>query len=278
MHDTTGREPDVGPTRPRRTILVTSGRAGSSLLSAIMADAGTAFGLDVPVRWNRGSGAVEHPLAQSAGWLFDLAERIEGGRRYFIGYKYLADARVSLAKRKLKRLLPAVDAVKAANTDLWIPHLPKMGYAPQVIVPFRDPLGVAGSFLMQAKRTWPQVRPYYVRVNRNALLYLHSFGGCAIENTELIDPNETVWAHALAEVTGLDAATLLAARDRRLDPAGVMRADGNGSAPDDLPAPSLADSEVTEIYQALRALRGLALPPSDQAQRRLAETRGQSKN
>lgn len=272
MNDISHSEAADTRTRPARTVLVTSGRAGSSLLSAVMADAGCAFAVDVPTRWHRGTGAVEHPLAQSAGWLFDLAHRIESGRRFFIGYKYMADARVSLAKRKLRRLLPAVDAVKAANTDLWIPHLPKMGYAPRVVVAYRDPLGVARSFLMKAKRTWPEVRPYYVRVNRNALLYLHSFGGCAIENTELTDPNETAWAYALGAVTGLDAEALLAARDRRLDPSAASL--GGGAPVSDASATaSLADTEVSDIYDALRALKGQTLPPSDQARRRLAEAR-----
>lgn len=269
MSDTT----NLGRSRPVRTILVTSGRAGSSLLAAVMADAGLDFGLDVPANWHRGSGAVEHPLGRSASRLFDRAAQIEGGRRYFFGYKYLADVRISLAKRKLRRLLRDVDAVKSADTDLWIPHLPKMGYAPTVVVPYRDPLGVARSFLMQAKRSWPEVRPSYVRVNRNALLYLHSFGGCAIESTELTDPDQTAWASALGQATGLDAAALLAARDRRLDRSAAEAPSADHTEADARPSPSLADPEADGIYQALRGLKGRALPPSDQGRRRLAEPR-----
>lgn len=259
--------------RPWRTVIISTGRSGSSLLSSILADAGANFAMPIPESWSSGSGALEHPFAVSAGWQFDAAWEIDGGRRHFFGYKHAADIRRSFAKRKLRRLLATADTVKGPNADHWVPHLPKMGYKPRIVVPFRSPLDVGRSFLMQSKRTWEDKRRYYLRINKNAALYLYSFGGCAIDGTEFTDPNATDWADALAGATGLARDALLDARDQRVTP---RKADARQQAseradPASSPSP-LGDPEAEAVYQALLALKGQLLPPSRQAERRFAYT------
>jgi hypothetical protein len=254
-------------------VIVSTGRSGSSLLSAIMLDAGANFAMPTQDAWDPGSGALEHPLAVSAGWQFDLAWEIDGGRRYFVGYKYAADVRRSLAKRKLERLLAEADTVKGPNADHWVPYLPKMGYKPRIVVPYRSPLDVGRSFLMKSKNSWEETRRYYLRIYRNATLYVQSFGGCVIDGTDLTDPDETAWADALATVTDLTRETLLSARDKRLKPREKSSCAAAGPSTNATPtALSLGDPEAEAVYQSLHALKGLALPPSRQAERRFAYT------
>jgi hypothetical protein len=242
-----------------------------------MVDAGANFSMTTQDTWHPGSGALEHPLAVSAGWQFDLAWEIDGGRRYFIGFKYAADVRRSLGKRKLKRLLADADTIKGPNADHWVPYLPKMGYTPRIVVPFRSPLDVGRSFLMKSKDTWEETRRYYLRIYRNAALYLQSFGGCAIDGADLIDPDETAWADALAAVTELTREALLSARDKRLRTGQEPTRAGATPSTDCPSNPStLGDPEAEAVYQSLRALKGLALPPSRQAERRFAYKPSQS--
>ena len=251
----------AGP--PVRTLIVTCGRSGSSLLAAIMADAGAEFGMPTPDRWDQGAGVMEHPLAIAAGWKYERAWQIRGGRRFFLGYKYLADARVGLAKRDLRRLLAEVDTVKGPRSDLWVPDLPKLGYVPNIVVPFAPPGEVARSFLMKAKQRWDDTRSDYLRANRNALLYLQSFGGCAVALRDLTDRESITWARALASATGLDVAALIEARNRRVTKAAIDRApSGRPSAVD------LGDLEVEAVHDALSAVRDRHVPASRQAFRR----------
>ena len=254
------------PVEPHvRTLIVTCGRSGSSLIAAIMADAGADFGMPTPERWNQGDGVMEHPLAISAGWKYERAWQIRGGRRFFLGYKYLADARVSLGKRDLRQLLARVDTVKGPRSDLWVPDLPKMGYAPNLVVPFAPPGEVARSFLMKAKQSWDATRADYLRANRNALLYLQSFGGCAVALRDLTDPESVAWADALSRTTGLDRGALIAARDRR-----VAKPSSTRSSPPAHSGVALGDPEVDAVYDALRELQDRHLPASRQALRRFA--------
>ena len=56
-----------------RFIMVTTGRSGSSLLAAIIADAGGNFGFPSEDEWDPAAGAMEHPVAQEASRLFRRA-------------------------------------------------------------------------------------------------------------------------------------------------------------------------------------------------------------
>ena len=83
-----------------RFIMVTTGRSGSSLLAAIIADAGGKFGFPSKDKWDPESGAMEHPLAQQASLLFRRAYYLRRVKRLFFFYKYLIDIRRSLGKKK----------------------------------------------------------------------------------------------------------------------------------------------------------------------------------
>jgi hypothetical protein len=250
---------------PERTLMVTTGRSGSSLLAAVMAAAGADFGMPLPETWGAGSGAMEHPLAQQAGRLARQAADIQVPRGRPSVLRYLADARLHRAKAAVRRLLAQVDTAKADNMDLWLPHVPKLGYAPRLVVPYRSPEAVGRSFLVQAKRNWTDVADEYARINANALLQLQTFGGCAVELDELSDPAETAWAAAVAGVTGLDRDALLDARRR------LLRTDAKaaGSGTDAATPGSVPHTEAQAAYRALCALKGQTLPRSRPGHRRL---------
>lgn len=134
-----------------RVLLVHTGRCGSSLLSVIMADAGGDFGVPVPEDWSGATGVMRHLLARATGRKFLRAEHLEVQRAGGFLYRHLARLLRSRGKRSARTLLAKAVFAKGQDMDLWVPHVPKMGFRPRVVVPFRAPEPVARSFLFQAK-------------------------------------------------------------------------------------------------------------------------------
>lgn len=252
-----------------RVLLVHTGRCGSSLLSVIMADAGADFGMPIPDDWSGATGVMRHPLARDAGLDFLRADQLEAQAPSGFVYRHLARFWRSRGKRRLTNLLGRITYAKGQDMDLWLPHVPKLGYRPRIVVPFRAPEPVARSFLFQAKANWTDYAQRYSRINANALLYLHAFGGCAVELEDVRDPNATTWADALAAVSGLDRQRLLDARAARVDAADG----GGGSSAGNEPALHVPDAQARAVFAELRRVKNHAIPLSAQGRRQFARVR-----
>ena len=242
-----------------RFIMVTTGRSGSSLLAAIIADAGGNFGFPPEDEWDPESGAMEHPLAQQASQLFRRAYYLRRAKRLFLFYKYLIDIRRSLGKRKLRKVLKEAHFIKANNMDLWVWHLTKMGYRPRIIATYRRFSDNARSLFIMMGMGFDDIVDYYCRINQNALLMLDTYGGCAVSYEEVVDPEDTAWADALALTTGLGRDALLAARDKRI----------GDKVKQNQEVVELSDPTADRIYEKLRKLKGVAVEPSPQFHRKL---------
>ncbi len=256
MPDRRGRSPRSD--ERNRFFVVNTGRCGSTLLTAIMADAGAEFGLAAPGAWDPAGGDMEHPEFVRISRLFRRAEYIASGKRYFLFYKYLADARRSIGKRRLRRILKRVRFAKADNMNLWIWHVAAMGYRPRIILSYRDFGPTARSYFLMRGLSLEKFSAHYRRVNGDGLLMLHAYGGCAVSYEELVDPGETAWAEALSKVTGLDHGRLLESRARRLsmEPSEEPAEQG--------PEVALSDPESERLFRRLRELKGVVVPPSEQ--------------
>lgn len=242
-----------------RFIMVTTGRSGSSLLAAIIADAGGDFGFPSEDEWDPESGAMEHPAAQQASQLFRRAYYLRRAKRLFIFYKYLIDIRRSLGKKKLRKVLKEARFVKAGSMDLWVWHLTKMGYRPRIIATYRRFEDNARSLFVMTGMGFDDIVEYYCRINQNALLMLGVYGGCAVSYEEVVDLDDTAWADALALTTGLSRDALLVARDNRMRDKIQYCPEGIG----------LSDPTADRIYQELRKLKGVAVEPSPRFRRKL---------
>ena len=242
-----------------RFIMVTTGRSGSSLLAAIIADAGGNFGLPSEDDWDPDAGAMEHPVAQEASRLFRRAYYLRRAKRHFLFYKYLVDIRRSLGKRKLRKVLKEAHFIKADNMDLWVWHLTKMGYHPRIVTTYRRFSDNARSLFIKNGMGFDDIVNYYCRINQNALLMLDAYGGCAVSYEEVVDPEDTAWADALALTTGLGRDALLAARDKRIE----------GKAQQCPEVVGLSDPTAGRIYEMLRKLKGVAVEPSSQFRRKI---------
>ena len=247
-----------------RYFIVTSGRSGSSLLAAVLADAGADFGMDVADDWDRGRGALEHPAFDAVSRLFRRARYLGGGKRYFLFYKYLADARRSRGKKRLARALRDIRYAKMENVDLWIWHAVKLGYRPRIIVSYRRFVDSLPGYYVIHGIEAGTFADFYVRTYRNGLMMLSVFGGCAVAYEELADPAETAWADALSRTTGLSQDALVAARDQRLSqpPAAVDASAVDAPAVDAAAVRvPLTVPEAEDVFADLATLKGRFVPP-----------------
>lgn len=225
-----------------RFLIVGTGRTGSSLLAAILHDAGANFGIGGREEWDRDSGAFEHP-------------RLKDAYHWHAVYKNFTHLGLGPLKWVQRRLRSRVDqgiedtfqeARFGKTTQLvqLVPHIHRLGYRPRIVVSYRRFAGYASSRHLRSGFDFEQLVDLYVRINGTAMLQLETFGGCAISYGEIQDPDEEGWAKALAGISRLDAADLLRARDERVE-------ERRRRIPDLGVAPTVSD-----VFDALRQHMG----------------------
>jgi hypothetical protein len=240
----------------RRYFILTAGRTGSTLLAAILGDAGADFGMQVPDRWHPGTGEMEHAeLRRAARWM-RYAHQVSADRPPIGVRRYLWDIYRSLGKTHVQQLLKQARYVKGEDADFIVNPGFRMGFLPSIIVNYRRFEDYAVSTASMRGHTSLEIlATYYNRVNRNALLWLCTFGGCVVSHQQLSDPDDTSWIAPLAAVTGLSAARLLEARTQRL----------GGSSP--RVEVECFDAEAARTFGMIDALRGRVIPAGAQIQR-----------
>ncbi len=238
--------PDDG----RRVFVITPGRTGSSLLAAILSDAGADFGPVGADAWDPARGAFEHPLAGRVVARFDHMNAL--GHREPHGPLAAARWRAvrHRAKAGLRRVLGEARCLKG-HLETVVHWAARLGYRPTVIVsyrPFNEVLQTLGHMHPQPPHAHAAD---YDTTLRDALSLASTYGGCAVDYHEVMDPAETAWADALAAALDLDRDAVLAARANR------VRHDTapEGSAPTPFPS-------CRTTYDTLRRYKGLHLPPA----------------
>lgn len=251
----------VADSERRRYFVLTAGRTGSTLLTAIMADAGADFAMPAPKDWDTARGGEnELPEIQRAISHFRLAFELSPRKPLMPLAHWIWTWHRSLGKRYLKKALDKAIYVKSADLDWAVPYAIKVGYFPRIIVSYR-PFGACALSFSQRLTIWSAetLAVEYDRTYRNAVLQMHAYGGCVVSYADLIDRARTEWAANLAEVTGLAADALLASRDRRV----------KSTQHDEVELPVLYQS-AEQSFAAVEALSGRAFPPSPQALRNWA--------
>jgi hypothetical protein len=240
----------------RRFFIVSPGRTGSTLLSAILADAGADFGKMPPQRWDRAGGDMEHPYFLRAARYFLDAEAISMERPGFgiAGMRWVIYR--SMGKRWLRAGLEQARFAKVYGANSLVRAAFKMAYFPTVILSYRRFEDYAVSLgLIHAHATSESLHERYRQTYSNGLWLLSMFGGCVVDYESLVDIADCSWAEPLALTTGLSTANLVKSRSLRIEIA---------SSPIDSTQISQATDAVTA---AIHAMRGKSVPPSGQALR-----------
>lgn len=240
----------------QRFFIVTAARTGSTLLSAILADAGADFGMPTPQGWDRAGGDLEHPDLWRALRYFRSAEAISTGRPPVGVARMRWNAYRSLGKKWLCAGLGAARFAKVYGAHDLVRPAFKIGYFPSVILSYRRFEDQALSLgLMHAHATLDSLRDNYRHVYCDGLWLLNTFGGCVVGYESLTDRGDRKWAEPLARVTGLPIERLVTARDRRIDASSS-------------PAEAFSVDRTTDrLFEAMEALSGRTIPPSEQALR-----------
>jgi hypothetical protein len=224
-----------------RYMLVGTGRSGSSLLSAIIADAGANFDMPNVSAWDRRSGAYEHPeLINSYKWFLRskkmalLSDRL---RRF-------CEIRT---ENKLSTLLDRAVFAKYPHAFRLIHFTPELEFYPKIILSYRDFAGYSKSMYRKNGMDMPNLIKSYKEINSTALLQLEVFGGVAINYKELVDKSETNWAETISSLTGIDFSSLLESREKR------VQLNHNMSS---ITKNYSFDSEINAIYSMLNQSKG----------------------
>lgn len=246
------------PPERKRYFILSPGRAGSTLLSLILADSGGLFysdkrGVLAP---RSGTRISEHPKLNKVSYMLEQALRMQLQHKYSLFYslyyhKIITYKRFT-ARRILKRFLESSHYFKNINefhhTVRLTAHL---GYWPVVILNYRNYHTWMGSLYPgQRYQTVTSLTDNYVSALRNGLALLGLFGGCTVSYEELVDPQATGWADALGQATGLAAGNLLENRSR------LFKAPGPES-------PLYVSEEAAERLEArAREFSGISVQPS----------------
>jgi hypothetical protein len=245
-----------------RYFIVNLGRSGSSLLGAVLADAGAEFGLPVPATWDPRTGQMEARAIKNAAHHYRRAYDIGEGRKYVISPAFETKYRLGLGKWYLRRALRSSRYLKISDLDLVVQASFKLGFSPRVILNYRQLEFMLPSLLVGRTHSGPdQIAGDYLRIYRQGLVLLQSFGGCVVAYNDLQDPRATEWATALSGTTQLALPLLLDARARRLQ--GI--ADAGDTAP--------VYADALSVFNAMESYRGQVVEPARQVERALAARR-----
>ena len=136
----------------------------------------------------------------------------------------------------------------------------KLGYKPTVILSYRQFELNLPSLLVGRTHVGPdQLAQEYVRIYRQGIALLKTFGGCTVAYNELQDPMSTAWSDALAATTQLDQATLLESRKTRLK--------GSIDSTDE----TVIYPHAYALFKQMQALSGVSVAPSRQVSRSMGD-------
>lgn len=198
-------------------LIVGTGRCGSSLLCAILADAGANFAMSARSEWDRKAGAFEHPVLQQAGRHVMAMRALEEHKQGSDWAAFKFRMHRSRMKKKLRTVLENADFLKCIDL-IWMAHtIGRLGVDPRIILIYRAPEQTVLSQYKAFDWSHEYSERNYVNVYRTGLAALHAYGGCAIDYDELINAGETAWVKPLARITGLTEKSLLKARKSRAD-------------------------------------------------------------
>lgn len=236
----------------QRFTIISTGRSGSTLLSAVLAGAGANFNMANVTEWDPKSGEYEHPLLHSARRWQSRMEKIEASLiPDVLGRNYCARR----MQRDLARLLGEAHYVKSTQL-IWLVHpIYQLDFWPRIIVSYRSLAETVRSRFMRFGWSVPKIVTTYRETYSTAALQLQLFGGCVVNYDDVINPQETAWADALAKLTGLEREKILESR------AAIVRQREKPTSPP-LFDMNVLDPSTEMLYQMLEGLRGQVIEPA----------------
>lgn len=203
----------------KKFFILSAGRTGSSLLAACMADAGANFGM-AEGDWDRNAGAMEHPGIHAVVDPYLRAMSWSENTPPMGCGKFQWKRWRKQSKQVAKSLFGTVDYFKLPGiADVLAEIALRHGYEVVPIINTRPFAETVNGMMANNDIPFRQLADVYCRTYENALVWLHRFGGCVVDYTDLMSESAVTWAKDIEAVTGLDARTILDARSKRMKPA-----------------------------------------------------------
>ncbi len=239
-----------------RYFIFTSGRSGSSLLAAILADTGANFGMSAPSDWDPHSGQMENANIKKAAHHYRRMYDIERGTNYYLTPRIEAHCRRKSGQKYLKIALKEAQYLKIGDMDLLVQQSFSLGYIPRLLLSYRRFEETAVSILRGRKHVGPdQIARDYVRLYRQGLMLVHCFGGCVVNYEDIVNPERKEWIDSISEITKLGKTKLQAVIRERIRPKQEMT------------KYPVIYQDAYAVFQAMEDLRGKAIEPSYQIKR-----------
>lgn len=242
---------------PIRYFIISSGRAGSTLLSAILAEAGADFGYNSSGSWDRRAGAFELKQGTHAAEHHNRAIELKDNSHISRWRMFKRKYHRSMAKRNTRKLLQQADWVKLSNSGV-VRLARALDYQPRVILLHRHFSNYALSSFLRSGRHVPKMMNHYYNTYADGLLALNIYGGCLIEYNEIIDRNNNQWLERISAVSHLDSQPLVAARDITVDENRHEDADVD-----------FGNEQLEKLDKVIAQYRGKIIQPHRLSQRRI---------
>ena len=235
----------------QRYLIIGTGRSGSTALAAILAGAGANFSMSQVDSWNTKAGEYEHPMIHTARRWQSRAKKIHES---LLPNRGLHPYCLKHMRKSINKLLDNTHYVKSSDL-VWLVHpIFKEAFWPRIIVSYRPFEEYARSRYIRYGFSMADVIDLYKNVYSTAAIQLSVFGGCAINYDDLVNTEETAWADALAQLTGLERDALLTSREQYI----------RAPTPKNPPIIDLMalDSSMAAIYAGFEEIRGRVLEPA----------------
>lgn len=235
-----------------RFLIVCTGRDGSTLLSAILAESGADFNARMTREWNPRAGAYESWTVAKATAHYD--QFIDLNAKSFLSPLIRFRRRIHRlwAKYLMRRHLGKGCFTKIGSAHRLSQLVRIVGYHPVIILLYRDYRAQFGSAFVRKPFTYSELADKYFNTLATGLLSLSIYGGCVISYEELVDPESTDWAKRLGTTCHIDPAVLLQSRSRLLK---VEGGDGVGGY-------VMQDARLDALMEKLDLLRRMNHQPS----------------
>lgn len=228
-------------------IVVSTERSGSSMTSAILANAGADFGFDKDRKWYRGAGDYEHQ---------EVVDTYKYLKRVLFSQKFSDRLTLRLKKKivsKMEILYSKVSYSKYPPLSQYLPfYVKQAGFDIRLIVVIRNFNDFAISMISKNGKDFETLKDTYLSTYRTSLLNLSLYGGCIICYEDITKIEETRWAELVEKTCGLDASKLISERDKIVKPTFLKNKIQN----------TILDQECEELYQIYQNLSDTFYEPS----------------
>jgi len=239
---------EIHPSNNERFLIVSTGRCGSSLLSAILAHAGADFDLPDLDSWSRSSGAYEHPKLEKAYAWFRLMQALP---TWPAPSRYLRQLTMKKMDRLLLDAMSKAKYAKTTNLVYLVQPISKLGYRPKIIISYRQFQGYATSRYRRTNLSFSDLTEKYIDTYGTALLQLSIWGGCLVSYEEMINSGCSEWIDVVCKLTNLEKELVAKCRNDVIKPRSNIKAS--------LSNISKIDNRIIELMKELSKYKGQAV-------------------